>query len=101
MNGLPEIFLIGSFIAGLRNEILLDVKIKQPHNLADTIGLAWLIEEKNQLYKRAPLPLRSVVPSVSASVLSKVSVNPTAGVLGPPQCPRLSTSGNTPFLHDH
>ena len=57
VNGLPEFFLIGSFIARFCNEILLDVKIKQPHTLADTIGVAWLIEERNQLCKRDPLPL--------------------------------------------
>ena len=96
MNGLPEIFLIGCFIAGLRDEIRLDVKIKQPHTLADTIGVARLIEERNQLHKRAPLPIRSVPSSVPAAILPKVSVNPTAGVLGPPQGPRLSTSANTP-----
>jgi hypothetical protein len=40
VDGLPENFLIGCFIAGLRDEIRLDVKIKQPHSLADTIGVA-------------------------------------------------------------
>jgi hypothetical protein len=49
VDGLPENFLIGCFIAGLCNEIHLDVKIKQPHNLVDIIGVARLIEERNQL----------------------------------------------------
>ncbi|GJR82533.1 retrovirus-related pol polyprotein from transposon 297 [Tanacetum coccineum] len=38
VNGLPEGFLIGSFIAGLQDDIRLDVKIKRPCTLDDTIG---------------------------------------------------------------
>jgi hypothetical protein len=97
VDGLPEKFLIGCFIAGLRGEIRLDVKIKQPHSLADVIGVARLIEERNQLQKRAPLPIRSVPPPIPASVLAKPSANPTAGVLGPAQGPRLPVSSNTSF----
>jgi len=78
VDGLPKYFLIGCFIAGLRDEIRLDVKIKQPHTLADTIGVARLIEERNQLHKRAPLPIRArPIP-----VITKASLNPMAGVLG-------------------
>jgi len=84
VDGLPENFLIDCFIAGLHDEICLDVKIKQPHTLAHTIGVARLIEERNQLHKRAPFPIRYVPPSVPASVLAKPSANPTVGVLGPP-----------------
>jgi len=75
----------------------LDVKIKQPHFLADVIGVARLIEERNQLQKRVPLPIRSVPPSTPASVLAKASANPTAGVLGPAQGPRLPANSNTCF----
>ncbi|KAL5821525.1 hypothetical protein ACOSQ3_023407 [Xanthoceras sorbifolium] len=32
-----------------RDDIRLDVKVKQPKNLADTIGVARLIEERNSL----------------------------------------------------
>jgi len=89
VDGLPENFLIGCFIAALQDEIRLDVKIKQPHTLADTIGMARLIEERNQLHKRAPLPIRAgPIP-----VITKASLNPTAGVLGPPQGQRI----NSPF----
>ncbi|XP_073126480.1 uncharacterized protein [Henckelia pumila] len=52
IDSLPESFLIGCFIAGLRDEVRLDVKIKQPKNLADTIGVARLIEERNNLQKK-------------------------------------------------
>jgi len=78
-------FLIGCFIAGLRDEIRLDIKIKQPRTLANTIGVARLIEERNQLKKRGPLSIQSVPNPVPTSVIAKTSPNPTAGVLGPPQ----------------
>jgi len=72
VDGLLENFLIGCFIAGLRDEIRLDVKIKQPHTLADTIGEVRLIKERNQLHKRAPLPIRAgPIP-----VITKASLNP-------------------------
>ena len=48
---LPERFLIGSFIARLQDDIRIDVKIKQPSTLADTIGVARLIEERNHLQR--------------------------------------------------
>ena len=57
VDGPPKKILIGYFIAGLRDEIRLDVKIKQPYTLANTIGVVRLIEERNQLHKRAPLPI--------------------------------------------
>ena len=49
VDSLTEKFLIGCFIAGLRDDIRIDVKIKQPGTLADTIRVARLIEECNQL----------------------------------------------------
>ncbi|KAL5744237.1 hypothetical protein ACOSQ2_027353 [Xanthoceras sorbifolium] len=38
VDNLPENFLIGCFIAGLRDDIRLDVKVKQPQTRANTIG---------------------------------------------------------------
>ena len=52
VDGLPENFLIGYFITGLRDVIRLDVKIKQPSTLVDTIGVARLIKERHQLQKK-------------------------------------------------
>ncbi|KAK0603548.1 hypothetical protein LWI29_006160 [Acer saccharum] len=49
VDGLPKNFLIGCFIAGLHDEIRFDVKINQPKTLAETIGVARLIEERNQI----------------------------------------------------
>lgn len=51
---LLESFLIGCFIAKFQDDICLDVKIKQPKNSADTIGVARLIKERNQLQKTHP-----------------------------------------------
>ncbi|KAL5753670.1 hypothetical protein ACOSP7_021890 [Xanthoceras sorbifolium] len=45
VDGLPKNFLIGCFVAGLKDEIRLDVKVKKPSTLSDTIGVARLIEE--------------------------------------------------------
>lgn len=44
VDNLPKQFLVGCFIAGLRDEIRLDVKVKQAKTLSDTIGVARLIE---------------------------------------------------------
>ncbi|RVW22502.1 Transposon Ty3-G Gag-Pol polyprotein [Vitis vinifera] len=52
VDGLPKPFLIGCFIVGLRDDIRLDIKIKQPHMLAGAIGVARLIEECNLLQKK-------------------------------------------------
>nr|TKS16317.1 hypothetical protein D5086_0000024520 [Populus alba] len=43
VDNLPENFLIGCFIAGLRDDIHIDVKIKQLGTLVDTIGVARLL----------------------------------------------------------
>lgn len=76
VDGLPERFLIGSFIAGLRDEIRLEVKIKQPNSLAEAIGVARLMEEKNQIQRRTILPFRSIFAT-------KPGPNPSGGILGP------------------
>ncbi|XP_057477242.1 uncharacterized protein LOC130764954 [Actinidia eriantha] len=68
IDALPDSHLIGIFIAGLKDEVRLDVKLKNPHTLSEAIGVARLVEERNNLQKK-----------------------PTAGLLGPP--PHLK---NTP-----
>ncbi|KAH7547281.1 hypothetical protein FEM48_Zijuj01G0293100 [Ziziphus jujuba var. spinosa] len=40
VDGLPERFLVGCFIAGLKDEVRLDVKIKHPRCLAEAIFVA-------------------------------------------------------------
>lgn len=80
IGGLPESFLIVRFIVVLRDDIRLDVKIKQSKTLADAIGVARLIEEKNHLRKKQSQP----ICSTSISVAPKAISTPTDGILGPP-----------------
>jgi hypothetical protein len=80
VDGLPETFLIGCFIAGLRDDIRLDVKIKHPTMLSETIGVARLIEERNQLQKKVTHPYRT--QPTTATIKTSASI--TVGVLGPP-----------------
>lgn len=80
IDGLPENFLIGCFVAGLCDDIHLDVKIKQPRVLANTIGVARLIEEWNQLQPKPSQPIHSK----SFLITQRPLPNPTASVLGPP-----------------
>ncbi|KAL5810297.1 hypothetical protein ACOSQ4_026865 [Xanthoceras sorbifolium] len=54
---LPEKFLISCFVAGLKDEIRLDVKIKQPRSLADPIGVARLVEKRNVCKEKGPAPI--------------------------------------------
>ena len=49
VNGLPEPFLIDCFIAGLNDDIRMDIKIKHPTTLSKAMGVAMLIEEHNLL----------------------------------------------------
>ncbi|KAL5746499.1 hypothetical protein ACOSP7_027645 [Xanthoceras sorbifolium] len=52
---LPEKILAGCFIAGFKDDIRLDVKIKQPRSLTYAIGVARLIEERKGLQKKKGL----------------------------------------------
>jgi hypothetical protein len=78
VDGLPETFLIGCFIAGLWDEIRLDVKIKQPKTLADIIGVARLVEERNQL-QRKPFSNNRLLP---VTTFQRGHFNPSPGILG-------------------
>ncbi|KAL5782615.1 hypothetical protein ACOSP7_007644 [Xanthoceras sorbifolium] len=66
VDDLPKNYLIGCFIAGLRDAIRLDVKVKQPKTLADTIWVARLIEERNSLQRKTTSNYRPS-PFVTAS----------------------------------
>ena len=70
IDGLPEGFLIGNFIAGLKDDIRLDVKIKHPKTLVEAIGVARLIEERNLLQRR----LSSSFRLTSAAITTRVNV---------------------------
>ena len=86
---LPENFLVGNFIAGLKDEVRLDVRVKEPKNLSEAISVAHLIEERKLLQRNRsssfrpagyasqyrPLQQSTVVPSQPRSMV---------GLLGPP-----------------
>lgn len=52
VNGSQKNFFIGCFIAGLHDDIRLDVKTKHTNTLEETINMARLIKEQNQLIQR-------------------------------------------------
>ena len=91
VEGLPEPFLIGCFIAGLRDDIRLDVKIKQPRTLTSAIGVSRLIEERNLLQKKTTTPSR-----IPMTATLQKGPNPFAGILGPNPTQRSNNSLN-PF----
>ena len=96
VDGLPETFLVGCFIAGLKDEIRLDVKIKQPKTLAETIGVARLVEERNQLQRR-PYSNNRLLP---VTTIQRGHSNPSPGILGssPNQRANIESSpSTTPF----
>ncbi|KAA8549572.1 hypothetical protein F0562_001410 [Nyssa sinensis] len=92
VDGLSETFLIGCLIAGLQDDIRLDVKIKQPRTLADAIGVARLVEERNSLQKRTT-PQGRILPVAS---MQRGSPNPAVGILGAPPTQRPSNISNPP-----
>lgn len=49
VDSLLKTFLIGCFVARLKDEIQLDVKMKQAQSLAKVIGVLQLVEERNSL----------------------------------------------------
>lgn len=79
VDGLPESFLISCFMAGLKDEVQLDVKIKHSNSLAEAIEVAHLIEERNQL-QRCHGPTLRVLTLTAPQPLATALVQ---GVLGP------------------
>nr|GEX18039.1 hypothetical protein [Tanacetum cinerariifolium] len=53
VKGLPESFLVGCFIGGLKDEIRLEVKLKKPRRLVEAMGMARLVEEMNSSQETA------------------------------------------------
>ncbi|KAH7546450.1 hypothetical protein FEM48_Zijuj01G0202100 [Ziziphus jujuba var. spinosa] len=96
VDGLPENFLIGCFIARLRDEIRLELKIKHLTTLAEIIGVARLIEEKIKFQCRSTPNYRPPVTSVT----TKVTTSPNSGVLEPPlnARDRVNTPTKTPMV---
>ncbi|KAK9189481.1 hypothetical protein WN943_018078 [Citrus x changshan-huyou] len=86
IDGLPENFLVGCFIAGPKDDIRLDVKIKQPRTLTDAIGVARLVEERNNLQKKMST---SFCPSAITGA-QRIIPHYSSGVLGPPQTSKIN-----------
>ena len=49
IDNLPDTYLIGCFIAGFKDEVRLDVKIKKPRTLPEAMGVTRLVEERNAI----------------------------------------------------
>lgn len=94
VDGLPEGFFIGCFIAGLKDEIRLDVKIKHLASLTKTIGVARLIEERNQLQRRMSRSYRASITTTNAWAVP----DSASGLLGPPPFSRGTQPANSPIV---
>ena len=93
---LPKPFLIGYFIAGMRDDIRLDVKIKQPHTLVGAIGVARLIEERNFLQKKT-----TTLSCIPMTTTLQKGPNLSAGILGPNPNQRSNNSSNPSSVPVH
>nr|GEU71565.1 transposon Ty3-G Gag-Pol polyprotein [Tanacetum cinerariifolium] len=91
VDGLPEVFLLGCFIGGLKDEIRLEVKIKKPRNLSDVISITRLVENKLTL-NRTP---SSLPRNVGSTAPPKPSTS--AGLLGPGPSTRLALPAPPPI----
>ena len=91
MDNLPESYFVGSFIAGLKDDVWLDVRVKQPRTLSAAINVARLIEERNNLQRRPSFHTRHA----STTSPSRLQLNTTAGILGPSP-PQKTTPMATP-----
>ncbi|XP_074352969.1 uncharacterized protein LOC141692108 [Apium graveolens] len=90
IENLPESFLLGYFVGGLKEEIHLEVKLKKPRTVVDSMGLARLVEEKMGLHRRFPSSTR--VPSIQPPS----STSAVAGLLGPAPSQRLALPAPNP-----
>ena len=79
VDDLLENFLVGCFIAGLKDEIRLDVCVKQLKTLSESISVAHLIEERNQFQQKTGNQIRPTAPSYHP----RLQQNSMGGILGP------------------
>nr|GEU31271.1 transposon Ty3-G Gag-Pol polyprotein [Tanacetum cinerariifolium] len=84
VEGLLESFLVGCFICELKDEIRLEDKLKKPRRLVEAMGMARLVEEKNNLARKPFTPNRNVS-------------NP--GILGSDPTIRLALPAPKPIRH--
>ncbi|KAJ0836439.1 putative nucleotidyltransferase, Ribonuclease H [Helianthus annuus] len=91
IDGLPEPFLVGCFVGGLKEEIRLEVKLKKPRNLLEAIGFARAVEEKINYGRKFPHSQRT--PSFFSTPKSETS----PGILGPAPTQRLALPAPNPI----
>ncbi|GKE03848.1 putative unclassified retrotransposon protein, partial [Tanacetum coccineum] len=91
VDGLPDLFLVGCFIGGLKEEIRLEVKLQNPRQLVDVIGVARVVEEKFNLQRRVVSGTRS--PGFNTTPRSSSS----PGLLGPAPAQPLALPAPTPI----
>ncbi|KAH7544963.1 hypothetical protein FEM48_Zijuj01G0041900 [Ziziphus jujuba var. spinosa] len=89
---LPESHLVGCFLAGLRDDIRVELKMKQPRSLSEAIGDARLIEERNQLQRRNMGAQRATLISLPQRAAAQTST----GLLGPPPANRINSTDSLP-----
>jgi hypothetical protein len=78
VDDLPETFLVGCFIAELKDEIRLDVRVKQPKTLSESISVTHLIEECNQFQRKTNNHFRLAATPFQP----RQQQNSTVGLLG-------------------
>jgi len=83
--------LVGCFIAGLKYEIRLDVHVKQPKTLSESISVAHLIEERNQFQKKTSSQFRPAAPPFHP----RPQQSSIAGLLVPSPSQRTSQTTDT------
>ncbi|GFY85782.1 hypothetical protein Acr_04g0005200 [Actinidia rufa] len=76
IDALPDSHLIGIFIAGLKDEVRLDVKLTNPHTLSEAIGVARLVEERNSLQKKPTASLLGPPPHLKNIPIAEISPPP-------------------------
>jgi len=91
VDDLLENFLVGCFIAGLKDKIRLDVRVKQPKTLSESICVAHLIEERNQFQKKTSNQFRLAAPPFHP----RQQQNSTMGIHGSSYSQRTSQTTGT------
>ncbi|GFZ03191.1 hypothetical protein Acr_15g0017990 [Actinidia rufa] len=76
IDALPDSHLIGIFIAGLKDEVCLDLKLTNPHTLSEAIGVARLVEERNSLQKKPTAGLLGPQPHLKNIPVAEISPPP-------------------------
>ncbi|KAK8470062.1 hypothetical protein PHAVU_004G050550 [Phaseolus vulgaris] len=90
IDNLPESFLLGCFVGGLKEEIRLEVKLKKPRTMTDAMGLSRLVKEKLNLQRRVTLSTR-------VTSFNSLSKGPhSAGILGPAPSQHLALPTSSP-----